>query len=404
MNKPGISKFTLLLCLLIISGAASAQDDRSQIPPVLKNSYFEVNVGYINYPFGAGSLESGYTLESVTIPHTAVRIVLFGHEFNKYLSAQISYMRPVLWVEYYFNNGTPGTTEKRSVWMNVGGITVEPQLPLSSHFSLFGEFGLAWITRHGFTDQAGNPVVKNANYASILAGGGLKYTITRKWKLLLSMTYSPENKTEKQPHTSYYSGGFQYTILPLSDEKLKKKASSGYIFPKQMIQVGYASNFMGYGVNDFFTKGKIPVFWAGDTYVKNGISINYLRNIYHGTKVFSLDWGAAVSFWNSDKEGQKFFTLSLFPLFRWTFLHTKPLDMYFLYSLAGPTYISTTTLDGLDLGKHFTFQDYMGTGWYFGDQRRFSAELRISHYSNGNIFAANSAVTIPLSLNLGFAF
>ena len=140
MNKPGISKFTLLLCLLIISGAASAQDDRSQIPPVLKNSYFEVNVGYINYPFGAGSLESGYTLESVTIPHTAVRIVLFGHEFNKYLSAQISYMRPVLWVEYYFNNGTPGTTEKRSVWMNVGGITVEPQLTLSSHISLLGEF------------------------------------------------------------------------------------------------------------------------------------------------------------------------------------------------------------------------------------------------------------------------
>jgi opacity protein-like surface antigen len=402
--KQVLPKIMLPLVMVIISWPARAQDDRSQIPPVLKNSYFEVNIGYINYPFGAGNLESGYTFESVTIPHPAVRVVLIGHEFNKYLSAQISYMRPVLWVEYYYNTGSPGTTVKRSVWMNVCGITIKPQLPVSSHFTLYGEAGLAWITRHGFGDQNGNPVVKNANYSSILAGGGIKYSINQKWKLMLGMTYSPENKAEKQPPVSFYSAGFEFTILPLSEEKLQKKASSGYIFPKQMIQVGYASNFAGYGVNDFFTKGKIPVFWSGDTYVQNGVSINYLRNIFHGTKVFSLDWGAAVSFWNSNIEGQKFFTLSLFPLFRWTFLHTKPLDMYFLYSLAGPTYISTTTLDGLDLGKHFTFQDYIGTGWYFGEKRKLSAEIRITHYSNGNLFTANAGVTIPLSLNLGFAF
>jgi tricorn protease-like protein len=78
--------------------------------------------------------------------------------------------------------------------------------------------------------------------------------------------------------------------------------------------------------------------------------------------------------------------------------------MYFIYSLAGPTYISTTRLDGLDLGKHFTFQDYMGTGWYIGEKRKISAEIRITHYSNGNLFSSNAGVTVPLSLNLGFSF
>ncbi|MGD0582567.1 MAG: acyloxyacyl hydrolase [Bacteroidales bacterium] len=381
-----------------------SKSDRAQIPPILADSYFEVNIGYIQYPFGAGSLEIGYTLQSVKIPHTAVRIILFGHEFNRYLSAQVSYMRPVLWVKYTYNTGSPGTAETRSVWMNVAGVTLKPQLPLSSHFTIYGEAGFGWITRHGFGDQNGKPVVKNANYGSWLAGGGIKYIINQKWKLMLSMTYSPENTAEKQPPISFYSAGFAYTILPLSEDKLKQKAASGRIFPKQMIQVGFAGNFAGYGVNDFFTKGKIPVFWSGDVYVKNGFSINYLRNIYHGTKVFSLDWGVSAGAWNSNINGDKFFTLSIFPLFRFNLLHTKPADIYFIYSLAGPTFISATVADGLDLGKKFTFNDYMGTGVSLGKKRKYNIELRISHYSNGNLFTSNAGITIPLSLHLGYAF
>ena len=78
--------------------AAQPGEKRIQYPWGLKNSYFGINIGYINYPFSSAQLEPGYSVEKVTIPHIAPRITLFGHQFNKYLSAQITYMRPVDWV------------------------------------------------------------------------------------------------------------------------------------------------------------------------------------------------------------------------------------------------------------------------------------------------------------------
>lgn len=74
-------------------------------------------MGYINYPFSAAQLEPGFVVESITVPHMAPRLILFGHQFNKYVSAQISYMRPVDWVTYKNINGDQSS---HSVWMNVG--------------------------------------------------------------------------------------------------------------------------------------------------------------------------------------------------------------------------------------------------------------------------------------------
>jgi len=79
-------------------------------------------------------------------------------------------------------------------------------------------------------------------------------------------------------------------------------------------------------------------------------------------------------------------------------------DAYFYYSVAGPSYISKAIIDGVETGEHFTFQDTMGAGIFFGEKRNMNAELKIGHYSNGNIFPLNGAVKIPLSLNLGYAF
>jgi hypothetical protein len=72
--------------------------------------------------------------------------------------------------------------------------------------------------------------------------------------------------------------------------------------------------------------------------------------------------------------------------------------------VAGPTYISKTELDGKKLGAHFTFQDNMGTGVFFGENRNLNAEIRIGHYSNGNTHVNNDAVKIPLSFNVGYTF
>ncbi len=405
-----IITISFLLILFVSIFGLQAQDDRAQIPHILQKSYFEVNVGYINYGFSEQHLEAGYMLNSVTVPHLAARLVLFGYDFNPYLSAQITYMRPVFWVGYKYSKPDVNNLSSETVLgsggvrMNVGGLTLKPRLPLSDKFSIYGEAGLGIITRQGFKDADKNPVITDTSYPTVLLGLGLKYHLDNKWALQLCANYSPDNKDVKQPATSFLGTGFSYNFRPFTPEKLKKTAELGYIHPKQWLQIGFTSNLLGYGVNNAVSSKYLPIFWGGHAEVKKGITMNYQRNIFHGPKVFALDWGINASAWQTNVKNENFFTLSIFPVFRLNFLHAKNFDAYFYYSVAAPTYISKTLLDGHKMGGKFTFMDNMGTGAFFGPKRNLNAEIKIGHYSNGNTFADNEAVKIPLSLNLGYAF
>lgn len=376
----------------------SAQDTRTQYPAGLKNAYFGVNIGYINYPFSMQQLEPGFMADAVSVPHTAVRIVLYGCPINKYLSARITYMRPVNWVQYKNVNGD---RQSHSVWMNIAGLTLQGQLPIGKKFSVTGEAGLAVITRNGF--EINNvPVVKNANYGTGIFGGAIQYHLNRKWDLQLSTVWSPGHQKTKQPHTLFIAGGFNYNLRPLSKEKVERNAKSGYNFPKQMLIAGFTSNVLGYGVNDAVSKGPVPIFWGGDAHVKQGISLSYQRNIFHARKVFALDWGVHTGIWKSRDKKENFFTLSLNPVFRFNAIRGRLVDLFLEYSVAGPTYISRTNVDNVRIGRKFTFHDFMGMGIFAGKQKNIHAGLRIAHYSNGNIFPQNDGVKVPLTFNLGY--
>jgi hypothetical protein len=386
--------------ILLQTLCSTAQDARAQYPPVLKNSYIGVNIGYINYPFSATQLEPGSTVQTVSVPHTAVRIILFGHQFNKYLSAQISYMRPVNWVAYKNVNGDHS---EHTVWMNVAGLTMVSHLPVGKKFSLGAEAGLGIITRRGFTIN-GVDIVKDAAYATLLAGAGFQYHLNKKWDLQLTTAWSPAHAKVKQPHTLFCAAGFNYYMRSLPAKTVERNTNNGYIFPKQILQFGYTTNALSYGVNNFVSKGAIPIFWGGEAQVRQGFSLNYQRNLFRARKVFSLDWGAGLSYWKSKLKKDKFYTFSLYPVMRFTALRTKPVDVYFNYSVAGPTFISKTIIDEKHTGKKFTFQDFMGMGIFAGKKRKLNAEIRIAHYSNGNIYPQNDGVMIPLSFNFGYSF
>ncbi len=308
-------------------------------------------------------------------------------------------MRPVNWVEYKNVNGDDS---KHTVWMNAAGLTVAANIPLHKKISLATEAGLGIITRRGFSFN-NIPVVKDAGYATLLAGGSLQYHLNKKWDLQLTTAWSPANAKVKQPHTIFYSAGFNYYMRSLPPAIVEKNANTGYIFPKQIIQFGFTTNALGYGTNDFVSKGAIPIFWSGEAQVEQGISFNYQRNLFHTRKVFALDWGAGFSWWKSKKNKDEFYTFSLYPVLRFTALRTKPVDIYFNYSVAGPSFISKTIIDGKHTGKKFTFQDFMGMGVFAGKKRNLNAEIRIAHYSNGNIYPQNDGVMIPLTFSLGYS-
>jgi hypothetical protein len=236
----------------------------------------------------------------------------------------------------------------------------------------------------------------------MLVGAGLDYRLTPTWDLTAGLTYSPGKASVAQPHTLFSSGGFRYTMRPIPPERVEANRRSGFVFPRQIVQLEYSSG-SGYSVNDFVSR-KVPIFWGGHARVDFGVAPHYERNVFHTRKVFALDVGASAGFYKTRQNNDRFYTLSLYPLFRFTFIRMKPADIYFAYSLAGPTYISKIVLDDLNTGRHFTFQDFMGLGVFAGKNRNLNAGVKINHYSNGNIFTQNAGVKIPLTFSLGYAF
>ncbi len=391
--------FSLLLSLYSLR--IEAQHERTQYPFFLSNNtYFEGSVSYINYRFSNLQMEKGFTAESIYIPQPGVRLMLYGYRFNKKLSGQISYLRPVFWVQYKNINGDQTS---HSMPTNVAGITLKYRSQIKKRVSIYGETGLGIITRSGFSIN-NIPVIKNANFLTFLFSGGLEYRLKNKLNFVAGLGWSPGKATVNQPATIFASAGFTSNIQKLTEAKVAENKKSGNKFPANLLQVGYTSNFLGYGVNNFFSNKIFPIFWGGDVEVKKGISIHYQRNIFHGRKVFSLDWGASFSYWKSKVKNEGFYTISLFPLVRFTAFHFNKADLYFNYSVAGPTFISKVRVDNNKIGKKFTFQDFMGMGINTGKQRKINAEIRIAHYSNGNLFPDNNGVKIPLTFNMGFVF
>lgn len=390
--------FIILFLLLLMD--VSAQSFRGQYSPAMKNTFFGVNIGSINYPFSTRQLQPGNTVGSVKVPHTAVRLVLVGHEFNKNIAGQITYMRPVKWVEYRDVNNTNQTL---TVWMNVAGLTVSGKLPLSKKIALNTEAGLGLIMRRGF-NMYDRPVVKSASYATGLFGASLQYKLNHKWDLQVGTTYSPANDKELQPATVFHSAGFHYTLRELTAERVDVVKKAGYHFPKQIMSVAYATNGLGYGTNNFVSKGVIPIFWGGEVRARHGLLLNYQHNLFHSRKVFSLDWGLQAGFWKTDGTGTNFFTLSAYPMMRFHTIRSKKTDFYLEYSVAGPSFISKTKMDGLDTGEKFTFLDQMGMGVFTGKNKNLNLGLRIAHFSNGNLFPNNDGVMVPLTFSLGYSF
>jgi opacity protein-like surface antigen len=385
---------SLALVFLLQPFVADAQDDRRDYPSMLARGFAEIAAGHISYPFSQIHMEPGHRAGSVQTPSLAARVT-FGYRFDDTLSGQVTYLRPARWVEY---RNVDGTTNGGTVWMNVAGLTMKARTPVTGRWSAYAEAGLGIVTRHGLS-VGGRTVVADAVFATPLVGGGADYQVTEEWRLTLGGLYSPGQSDPLQPRTVAFTTGMTYLVTPRPAAR-PVPGEPTYIFPEHLVQLGFTTNALGYGFNTAVS----PIFWQGDVRVDRGVTLHYQRNLFHTKKLFSLDWGASLAYKRSDLDRDRFLALSIFPLFRFTAYRTTVADFYFSYSLAGPTFISKTVIDGQRVGKRFTFQDLLGLGAYAGRDRRYNLELRVGHYSNGNLIPRNPGIKVPLTFNVGYAF
>ena len=390
----------LLTCFPGYSLLAQNAAGKLQYPAGLRNAYFGVNAGALQYRFSAAQLEPGFSVGAVQAPAHAVRLILYGRPIGRHIAAQVTYMRPVDWVKFKNING-----DQRSynVWMNYAGLTLTGSLALSSKLVVAGEAGLCIITRKGFS-IGGKQVVRDAVYGDWMGGLSLQYRLRPKWRLTAGVLTSPYRKNERQPSTTFLSAGFSYHLIPFTADQLAQKKKTARYFPGQSLQIGYTTNALGYGVNNAVSKGPVPIFWGGEVHLRSGVSINYQRTVFHARKVFAFDIGAGAGWWQTDLLRQRFFTATVYPALKFYAWRHKHRLLYFEYTAAGPAFLSKPSLDTKSTGKRFTFYDALGAGFISGKKSNLLFSVRIAHFSNGNIFPRNDGVKVPLSFSLGYCF
>jgi hypothetical protein len=405
---------TVFILVILVAGILKSANPE-QMPGWMKKMSFEAGPAYIQYPFSSAQLNPGFSAREIVVPNIAFKMGL-SYRINPYLSAKMSYLMPSAWVSYTVeaNNNTelPDETPQHSVltrpvWMNYAGFTLNGHLRISDKLEAMAEAGSALVTRKGFASVSNQQIIDHATYFAPLIGAGLQYSFHDLWSVVASGGWIPASVKYNQPRTTYASVGIRFQ--PPSGPTTTKQPSSTMTHPRQWLQVGYSSNSLGYGVNNFITG--LRIFWGGRLQVEEGIQLQYQRNIFHTPRWFAIDWGIHAARWspvplilNGQEIQENFYTLSVYPVFRLNFLQTTPADLYFFYSVAGPGFISRSTIHEVDLGEQFIFTDTMGFGAFAGKKRRLALELRIGHYSNGNMFPSNSGVKVPLTLLVGTTF
>lgn len=394
--KHRLAPFVLVFCLgAFAESSAAPQDDRTDLPAWLARGTVDVAIGEIRYPFSARHLEDGFTAEAVDAPGLAARLSL-GHQLTRRLTVNLTYLRPARWVQYRNINGDHAA---HSVWTNVVGASLKQRVPLG-RVSLYGEGGLGVVTRHG-VEIRNATAIEDLVYATPLIGAGAEVPLNNAWTFNMGATFLPGRGLHEHPYTMLFASGIGYRMRPRPAPAAPRPASDpSAIFPEHLVQFGLATSALGTGLGTVVS----PVFWEGDAVVQSGGAIDYQRNVFHTRRLFSLDLGASLAYGHSRVRGDDFMTFSLFPLMRFTPVRTGPADVYVSYSVAGPTLISKFIIDGHETGRHFTFRDAIGIGTYVGAGRRLNAEVRIVHYSNGNLLPRNSGIQVPMMLTLGYAF
>lgn len=176
-------------------------------------------------------------------------------------------------------------------------------------------------------------------------------------------------------------------------------SAASFNWPKQQVDMGYDnSSYKTFTI----PKPPKPFFWSSHFAVNSGGNMSYRYIYYHTKQYFSFQLGATTAMWFA--QSKTLFTLSAIFELRWWILHTRYFNPYLMYSIASPTLLSREHFADSHLGGHFLFQDYLGAGMLIGNSHRFAIEVKVMHYSNGDLAVYNDGLQVPFLLSIGYVF
>lgn len=402
-----IQWITAIIFLLVKAPVAYCDrnhDDRRQLPEFFNNSWVGLTSGNKKTPFSSRYYYNDYDFGRVKDNIGALRLTI-GHYFTPQWAIAASLMRGVHanFFSQAVQSGAPVLASEKRVSESTFAITVLPTYWLNHLAAVYAEAGLAMTSRHGFkiNDQV---VVKDGNVLSGLIGGGVLFRVEDHLLLNINSIYTPKNNKKMQPSIWYLGVGLSHLI----SAPVRHHLTTSAIFPLHELTAAYTNDQWFYwDVAKYFTPPRsIPIFFDGHIKISRGLALFYQTNFFHTERYFSMDWGVSAGQWRTRATASTdhFYTLSLYPEIKIWFYRSPFCDLYFTYSLAGPTFISKRFFNGVDSGSHFTFQDFLGFGIRLGRTKNIGANLRIVHYSNGNTLPSNPGVDVPVMASLSIAY
>ncbi|EAR13206.1 hypothetical protein PI23P_01892 [Polaribacter irgensii 23-P] len=135
---------------------------KAQVSSFLSKSYYSINFGGIFYPFSNANLIDGYKTDTYSKNTFSGRLLL-GYKITPNLAVQFGTLRPASWFKY---NNINNIGYERSVWINAWSLSLKKNIALTKKLSVFGEAGIANVTRIGFSIED-EIIYSDAHFASI---------------------------------------------------------------------------------------------------------------------------------------------------------------------------------------------------------------------------------------------
>ena len=179
MKKTAIVFFTFFICLNLFSQEKA--NFKSQPSDFLSKAYYSINFGGIFYPFSNDNLIDGYKTDTYSRNIFSGRMLL-GYKIKPNLAVQFGTIRPASWFKY---DNINNIGYDRSVWINVWSLSLKKNFLINKSWSIYGELGLANVTRVGF-DINKEQIYNDAHFGSLIYGAGIHYQLNKKWKLSLN--------------------------------------------------------------------------------------------------------------------------------------------------------------------------------------------------------------------------
>jgi lipid A 3-O-deacylase len=113
-----------------------------------------------------------------------------------------------------------------------------------------------------------------------------------------------------------------------------------------------------------------------------------------GTGRLTGYWELSLGYW--DEKPDNIFALGLSPVFVYEFRPMASGRQFYINAGIGVAVISDTRIGTRNLGSTFQFEDQIGLGLRFGNNRQHDLNLGFLHYSNARIKPPNDGIDILL--------